>query len=32
MARQSFDRAIPQVLHHDKSLRVELDAVIKTFR
>ncbi len=26
------DRTIPPILHHDKSLRVELDAVIKAFR
>ena len=27
-----IDRALPSILHHDKSLKVQLDAVIKAFR
>lgn len=27
-----IDREIPPILHHDKSVKVKLDAVIKAFR
>ncbi|GJD19642.1 hypothetical protein RIVM261_045980 [Rivularia sp. IAM M-261] len=28
----SIDKEIPPILHHDKSIKVQLDALIKAFR
>ena len=27
-----IDRAVPPILHHDKSVKVNLDAIVKAFR